>query len=83
MCINTKTYIVNLNRLLIFILITLGVVFNSDVLALFAAGYWLWLPNIERIECLILHIDKSEINYPSITQTNEVEHDSFSYKKFK
>jgi hypothetical protein len=60
MCITKKSYVLNFNRLIIFLLIVLGIIFNNDVLAILAAGYWLWLPNIERIECSVLHIETSK-----------------------
>jgi len=46
-------YVVNINRFIIFSLIVTSVVFDgviNNVCAVLAAGYWLWLPNIEKME---------------------------------
>jgi len=49
-----KSYIVNTNRLLIFILILMSLVMDSDLCAVIAAAFWLWLPNIEALEFSIV-----------------------------
>jgi hypothetical protein len=49
-----KNYAINLNRIIIFILIVVGVTFDSDVCAILAAAYWLWLPYVEKFEFSIL-----------------------------
>tara|TARA_R110001592_G_scaffold99686_1_gene283836 strand:- start:10541 stop:10747 length:207 start_codon:yes stop_codon:yes gene_type:complete len=64
MFLSVKKNVLTFNRLLIFLLIVIGVIFNSDFCAILAAAYWLWLPNIERIECSVLHVSHSEIKLP-------------------
>jgi len=46
----TKQYVVNMNRVLIFILILVSVLDKNDLCAILAAAYWLWLPNISKME---------------------------------
>ncbi|GHG07947.1 hypothetical protein [Thalassotalea marina] len=46
----TRKYVVNINRLVIFLLIVVGMLFDNNICGIIAAGYWLWLPNITRLE---------------------------------
>jgi len=50
----TRTYVVNVNRVIIFLLIVISVIFDNNFCAILAAAYWLWLPNITKFEFSLL-----------------------------
>lgn len=49
-----RQYVLNINRVVIFLLIVISIVFDDNLSAILAAAYWLWLPNITKIEFNLL-----------------------------
>jgi len=47
-------YVFNLNRIAIFLLIIISIIDDNNYCSIIAAAYWLWLPNIEKIEYKIM-----------------------------